>query len=185
MSSADATHDALTGLPNRRELYRVLKEFLQSSRQTGASLAALVIDIDAFGHLNRSCGLQAGDQYLCDLANHLSRDMQPGEFAARYGGEIFCMLMGDVTLECATERAELLRKSVQAMYPPTTDIPPEMRRTISIGAAVCNAQEATSPESIISAAFDLVCKAKRESGGNTVIAEQIFARDTDAGESHI
>ena len=86
--------DALTGLPNRRHLYCEAEIWLARHSPAGTPWAMAVLDLDRFKPFNDHFGHQAGDQALRQVAEALTTALQPrGGFAARLGGEEFCLLL--------------------------------------------------------------------------------------------
>ena len=107
-----ATHDRLTGLPNRM-LFLDLLERSTSSLREGSSLAVLFFDLDRFKVVNDSLGHAAGDQLLVRLADRLRSALRPGDVLARLGGDEFTVLISDVDEEGALIVADRLQASLQ------------------------------------------------------------------------
>jgi diguanylate cyclase (GGDEF)-like protein len=84
-----ATHDALTGLPNRAFLSAHLPQMLEQGRANGTETAVLVIDLDRFKEINDVHGHHSGDFLLQALAERFKRLLEPGEMIARVGGDEF------------------------------------------------------------------------------------------------
>ena len=97
-----ARHDALTGLANRLHLDELLKEVQQ--RPHGRATALLFVDLDRFKLINDSLGHGAGDQVLVEVAQRLLRCLRPGDHLARFGGDEFVALLGDLACEADAER---------------------------------------------------------------------------------
>jgi diguanylate cyclase (GGDEF)-like protein/PAS domain S-box-containing protein len=88
----NALHDTLTGLPNRRYLDQVLAERATAAADRGESVALLHIDLDRFKQINDTLGHIAGDAMLVHAADLLSRNLGPGDFVARVGGDEFIVV---------------------------------------------------------------------------------------------
>ncbi len=88
-----ATHDALTGLPNRRLFGERLGEALEQSGDSHRNIAVLFIDLDRFKQINDSLGHAVGDSLLQRVALRLSRLVRVGDTVARMGGDEFTILM--------------------------------------------------------------------------------------------
>ncbi|MCU1374170.1 MAG: hypothetical protein JWO68_1456 [Actinomycetia bacterium] len=103
-----ATHDSLTGLPNRVELLAWLTDALARPRRSGA-VTVLFCDVDRFKVVNDSLGHAAGDELLVAVAQRLAHDIRPGDMVARLGGDEFVVALPSATLlEAETIAARLL-----------------------------------------------------------------------------
>lgn len=90
----DATHDALTGLPNRPFFMNRLAEALEKTRQiVGYRVTVLFIDLDRFKYVNDSLGHLAGDDLLREIAGRLRECLRPSDLVARLGGDEFTILV--------------------------------------------------------------------------------------------
>lgn len=90
----EATHDALTGLPNRAYFLTRLTEALQRShREADHNVSVLFIDLDRFKYVNDSLGHVAGDRLLVGISRRLRECMRPGDTVARLGGDEFTILV--------------------------------------------------------------------------------------------
>lgn len=87
-----ATHDELTGLPNRRFLEERLQQAIIKARD-GAGSVLLFMDMDNFKFVNDTLGHNAGDKVLVALTGLLKEQLQPQQILARFGGDEFALLM--------------------------------------------------------------------------------------------
>ena len=87
-----ATHDALTGLPNRSLFHANLERAIRQSSITGKSLCVVFMDLDRFKNVNDSLGHALGDQLLCAVANRLTGTLRGDGTVARFGGDEFLIL---------------------------------------------------------------------------------------------
>lgn len=91
-----ATHDSLTGLPNRRLLADHLELSLARSRRSHTALALLFIDLDHFKSINDGLGHKAGDAALVEVASRMKAAVRPSDTVARLGGDEFVVLCDDI-----------------------------------------------------------------------------------------
>ncbi|MFN8666038.1 MAG: diguanylate cyclase [Gemmatimonadaceae bacterium] len=130
--AALASHDALTGLKNRRAFEERMVEELARIRRTGQPVTLLLLDIDHFKSFNDSFGHPRGDVVLRDVARLLSRAIRDTDIAARYGGEEFAIVLPNTGIEGAYEMGERLRRTIE-------EAPwAERSITISVGAATAD-----------------------------------------------
>jgi diguanylate cyclase (GGDEF)-like protein/PAS domain S-box-containing protein len=127
----EATHDALTGLPNRGLFSAQLGDALRS-RQPG--LAVAFVDLDHFKVVNDSLGHLAGDALLRAVAQRLRSIMRPGEMVARLGGDEFGVIFLDEDIET---RVEWLHATVAE---PANIEGRRLYTTASVGVAVAHAR---------------------------------------------
>lgn len=106
--------DALTGLPNRRQLEAQLAEAIAHAGRYGRSLAVVLIDIDNFKLLNDSYGHKVGDRVLRQLAQMVRQNLRVSDVFGRWGGEEFLLLVPEADMPGALELAELIRLRVAA-----------------------------------------------------------------------
>ncbi|MDX6302256.1 MAG: hypothetical protein QOF53_3470 [Nocardioidaceae bacterium] len=91
-----ATHDALTGLPNRRLLLERLEHAGLRARRTHAAAAVLFVDLDRFKEVNDTYGHAAGDSLLTTVSGRLADLIRPGDTLARLYGDEFVLLCEDL-----------------------------------------------------------------------------------------
>lgn len=117
-----AFYDALTGLPNRRLLEDRLKQVMVSSKRSGLYGALMFLDLDNFKPLNDAQGHAVGDLLLVEVASRLSACLREADTVARFGGDEFVVMLGELTRDevSSTEQAlyvaEKIRASVAAPY---------------------------------------------------------------------
>ena len=158
-------HDQLTGLPNRRNFEtRMSYEWSRAQRER-TPLSLLMIDVDNFKLYNDTYGHQQGDTALVSVVNAFAQALKrPGDFAARWGGEEFIILLPNTEAGGAMEVAEHVRKSVES-----TEIPGEQvtKVTVSIGIDTWTYGQESSIDNLISSADTALYEAKH-SGRNKV-----------------
>lgn len=135
-----ATHDALTGVYNRRRFDEKLAENSLLFQRTGRTFALLLIDADYFKRVNDTYGHAIGDDVLCQLAALIENTTRSTDFVARYGGEEFAVLLPEVEEPDSPEVvAEKIRAAVQAAVFPTVG-----HLTVSIGVGVAEPSDRDS-----------------------------------------
>jgi diguanylate cyclase (GGDEF)-like protein len=106
-----ATHDTLTGLPNRALLDDRLSQALAQAQRDSQRFAVLVCDLDRFKLVNDSMGHHAGDQFLQEIARRLSTCVREGDTLARQGGDEFVFVLrppaSEEDAETVAQRAQL------------------------------------------------------------------------------
>ncbi|MEW6086458.1 MAG: histidine kinase N-terminal 7TM domain-containing protein [Chloroflexota bacterium] len=110
-----AIRDPLTNLFNRRYLEETLDRELSRAAREKYSVSIIMIDIDHFKQVNDNYGHEAGDIMLKAIAGVLAGLSRRGDFACRYGGEEFVVVMTNISMEVAYERAETLRISLNSL----------------------------------------------------------------------
>lgn len=108
-----ASHDALTGLLNRREFEVRLKRAVGSARDEERGHALLYLDLDEFKVINDTCGHLAGDEMLKQVTARLRAGVRRADSLARLGGDEFGVLLEDCPLARARQTAEVLRRSLR------------------------------------------------------------------------
>lgn len=108
-----ASHDALTGLINRREFEQRLERALISAQQQGRMHVLCYMDLDQFKVINDTCGHAAGDELLRQLALLLRSNLRERDTLARLGGDEFALLLENCSIQDALEVADSFRADVQ------------------------------------------------------------------------
>ena len=108
-----ATHDTLTGLPNRYLMFDRLNQLLVRAARYGLSFAILFIDLDGFKRINDSRGHDVGDLVLRGVAERLTRNLRAADTVARIGGDEFVVLLESLRAgPDATALADKIRSAV-------------------------------------------------------------------------
>lgn len=158
-----ATHDALTGLWNRRASMAALDRELVRAAREHKTVGLMLADLDHFKHINDTYGHLAGDKVLQAVAAKLKGAMRPYDTIGRYGGEEFLVISPGCDEGALLRRAEHLRAAV-AGEPVVT---PEgaISVSLSLGAAVSDGS--TPQDQFLKSADEALYRAKR-AGRNRV-----------------
>lgn len=162
--SYQASHDALTGLVNRREFERRLEKALLTAREDGRVHALCYLDLDQFKIVNDTCGHVAGDELLRQLTVLVQSKVRDADTLARLGGDEFGVLLDNCPLEQASIVAELLRQTVKDFHFVWKEKPFVIG--VSIGLVAID-QDAGSLDVVLSHA-DAACYAAKDLGRNRV-----------------
>ena len=112
-----ATHDALTGLVNRREFERRLSEAMDSAQTGDAAHALCYLDLDRFKAVNDTCGHTAGDNMLREIATIIKEAVRDSDTVGRIGGDEFVVLLNTIRVpEHALAVAEKIRASLNQSF---------------------------------------------------------------------
>lgn len=168
--SWQATHDALTGLANRREFEYRLEQALNALARQAGRHSLMFLDLDQFKLVNDTCGHAAGDELLRHICAVLQSGLREGDTLARLGGDEFGVLLENCPPEQAERIAEQLRQAVQSLHFVWKGRP--FVTTVSIG-LVHIAQVPSTLEASLRAA-DMACYMAKEKGRNRV---QVYHAD--------
>ncbi len=159
-----ASHDALTGLINRREFEQRLERTLLSALQQGREHALCYMDLDKFKVINDSCGHAAGDELLRQLALLLKGNLRERDTLARLGGDEFALLLENCSVQDAMEVADTFRADVQRFRFKWGDR--IFTVGMSVGMVAINRDSGTAA-SLMSAA-DAACYVAKDRGRNQI-----------------
>jgi diguanylate cyclase (GGDEF)-like protein/PAS domain S-box-containing protein len=160
-----AIRDALTNLFNRRYLEETLERELARATRESYPLCVIMMDLDYFKDVNDTYGHEAGDIVLKTLAETVMKQSRHGDFACRFGGEEFVLVMPNIGIEKATERAEHLHQTIDALIIPYGRF--NLTTTISMGIAWYPVHGSTK-EQLLRAA-DMAMYVAKNTGRNQVI----------------
>lgn len=139
--------DPMTGLVNRRGLFRQLEVLLAMSRRESRPISLLLVDIDHFKEVNDRWGHQVGDEVLRQLAHMLRYGVREMDLVARFGGEEFLIVLPGIDAATAAEIGERIRGDVAStslLIPPELVVEkpgPALRISISVGVGEIGASE--------------------------------------------
>ncbi|HST09631.1 MAG TPA: diguanylate cyclase [Terriglobales bacterium] len=160
-----ATHDALTGIWNRRAALDLLQREIERASRTEGSTGLLMLDLDHFKKINDSYGHLAGDAVLREVTSRVLRVIRSYDFLGRYGGEEFIVVLPACDRAQAEQSAERIRSAVASS--PVFAGTEEIQVTTSIG--VTSVSVNASEKEILAVADAALYQAK-SSGRNRVCA---------------
>jgi diguanylate cyclase (GGDEF)-like protein len=162
----EASRDHLTGLHNRRHAHALLPALLENG-ENDAQTAVFLIDIDHFKQFNDRYGHQTGDKVLTVFARLLQSDLQSGEYAFRWGGEEFLVVLPLTDLSAALARSRRWRDAfAQRALSSLIDLQP----TFSAGLHMCG-PGTTNIQTAIKAADTALYKAKTAGRNQTALSD--------------
>ncbi|MEY2655418.1 MAG: hypothetical protein RLZZ524_2446 [Pseudomonadota bacterium] len=162
----DATHDALTGLPNRALLIDRLQQALRAAQGGPRGVAVLYIDLDRFRRINDSLGPRQGDQVLRSVAARLQACLRSQDTLARWGGDEFVVL-----LDLAQDREVVAARAAQMIDAVTRELrvdsaeggPIEVACGCSVGIALAP-QDGLAADALLAMADAAMHRAKARGG---------------------
>jgi diguanylate cyclase (GGDEF)-like protein/PAS domain S-box-containing protein len=159
-----ATHDEMTGLPNRTMFAQMLGHAIKRARRKrGSQLAVLFIDLDRFKIVNDSLGHDAGDELLKHVADRFRAALRSCDVLARLGGDEFVVLLEE--LREPAQAAQVARKLLSAAIQPLDITGQECRVTASIGISTFPA-DAADAQALMKNADAAMYHAKEEGKNN-------------------
>jgi len=164
-----AFYDSLTGLPNRQLLLDRLEHELMASSRNGCMGAVMFIDLDNFKVLNDTLGHDMGDLLLKQVAQRLAQTVEEGDTVARWGGDEFVVVAGQLDLHAADAagHADIIAERIRAALNSPYDLNRhEHHTTPSIGVALFQGHTKTVEELLKHA--DLAMYQAKAAGRNTI-----------------
>lgn len=171
----EAVRDPLTGLANRRDFERHLRDEWQRSARYQRSFALVLLDIDFFKRVNDTHGHQVGDAVLRHVASLLAGQARTVDRVARHGGEEFALLMIESTRADARDAVDRLRQLLEE----TPCLLPEKNLTIAVtisAGVAAMPEDAETVEQLIEAADSALYTAKRLGRNRVVTTKQRAAQ---------
>lgn len=161
-----ATRDALTGLLNRRELNRIMKEEAERSNRFGRPFSLVMLDLDHFKSVNDTHGHAAGDLVLQEAAKRMSSCLRKTDRIARFGGEEIAVLLIEMDESAAEKTAnrivEIVRDSPFDIGGEGGQIP------ITVSAGLATLPSVADSADTLMAAADKALYAAKDGGRNRV-----------------
>ena len=171
----NATHDPLTGLPNRTLFIERLAQAMARSRRKGApGYAVLFIDLDSFKVVNDSLGHAAGDEMLMQVAQRLKQCLGPWDTIARHGGDEFTILVGQA--ESSQDAVEVGERVLAELLRPIRLGDNEIYTNASIGIALGQPDYASTEELLRDADTAMYRAKAAGKAGYVVFDQDMYAR---------
>lgn len=163
--SYEASHDALTGLFNRRKFEEVLNEAVTSAQASSSHHSLAFLDLDHFKIINDRCGHAVGDRVLADIAQVLQHELRGRDVLARLGGDEFAVLLQHCSIANARRVLEKLRAAVAAY----TIVEGGMSFAVGVSIGVASIEGVHANASAALAAADAACYAAKAAGRNVIV----------------
>ena len=170
-----ATHDPLTGVPNREAYNERAYLEMQRYQRYCRPLTFAVCDIDKFKSINDTYGHQAGDKVLKLIAKLIATRIRKVDFLARYGGEEFVVLLPETTCEQALGFLDKIRALIAKSSFRFKDAPVQI--TVSFGLSEFTAED--SVESVFERADNALYQAKNNGRNQCVIEKKAESKSDD------
>ncbi len=170
-----ASHDSLTGLPNRAQAMRLISGALSRAQRTGGIVGLLFVDLDGFKAINDTLGHGAGDEVLRTTARRMESAVRAGNMVARLGGDEFVVLLEPLDSDIAAVRvADRLVATVSE--PVTLQSGRLVRVGASIGVAI--SQDAgVDPDMLLHEADVAVYRAKDAGRGRSEVFDSSLRQE--------
>lgn len=156
-----ASHDSFTGLLNRGSIEKMLCRCHEDASARQLAFSALMIDLDTFKHINDTFGHNKGDEVIREVAAIMKRMIRPTDFAGRWGGDEFVIILPGTTLANARIVANRLQQAFQ-----TIQLPDHSFLTASIG---CTTASPDETEQTFYKRMDDALYLAKEGGRNRII----------------
>jgi diguanylate cyclase (GGDEF)-like protein/PAS domain S-box-containing protein len=157
-----ATHDGLTGLPNRAMFGQLLSLAIETARRYDRKFAVLFIDLDRFKVINDTLGHEAGDVLLREMGARLKECLRASDVVARLGGDEFVVLIQEVA--DASQVSTVARNILSAVMKPVMILGQECRVTASVG--ICMHPEEGQDDQAVMKNADMAMYLAKEEGKN-------------------
>ena len=162
-----AATDALTGMANARAVQDTLKRMVAQALRTGGPLTAVMVDLDHFKQLNDVYGHERGNEALAAVGQILTAGVRVSDFAGRYGGEEFILLLPETAREGGVVLAEKLRRALGALVLADVD------RTITASFGVASLPDDGIDAATLVRAADRALYQAKADGRDRVVAAQM------------
>ncbi|MGE4357213.1 MAG: diguanylate cyclase [Candidatus Omnitrophota bacterium] len=159
--------DYITRLWNHGRFQQLMNEEIKKSLENKTPVSIIMLDIDNFKNYNDTLGHQAGDKVLQEIGNIIRDNVRKNDWACRYGGEEFAIILPQTNKEDTVKFAERLRAKIESHKFPHEEIQPLQKITVSIGVATFP-EDASSKDELIYKADMAMLEAKKKGRNCTV-----------------
>lgn len=160
-----ASHDELTGLPNRSQLHQRIREGIKQSEQACCQLAVMFVDLDDFKKVNDLYGHSAGDRLLSEIGKKFEAFLGPNDFVARFGGDEFIFCFSGLTNLAETEaKVDSIKQVFKQQFVIDGKV---LFASCSIGVSMYPS-DGDEPEELISKADIVLYKSKARQKGDVL-----------------
>lgn len=174
----NATHDALTGLPNRSAFEASLEHALANAREQQANHVLAFVDLDRFKIINDSAGHAAGDALLQDIASLLPKQLRHGDTVGRLGGDEF----GIILLDCGLDDARVLLERMIATIGAVRFFWNGTYYSAGASVGVTEVRADAQSQNVLLTQADVACYAAKRAGRNRLSIYN--PRQSDAVDRH-
>jgi diguanylate cyclase (GGDEF)-like protein/PAS domain S-box-containing protein len=158
-----ASHDQLTGLPNRALFLERLRQAIARTQRTGDRLAILFLDLDNFKRVNDTHGHSMGDAVLIEVARRLTDTIRASDTPARFGGDEFVVLLED--LDSAAGASEVAERILDRLSTPLLASGSQLTMDASIGISILDERSGLGAAELLRSADAAMYAAKRNHDG--------------------
>jgi diguanylate cyclase (GGDEF)-like protein len=161
-----ATHDALTGIWNRRAILEMMSREFEIAARSNSSIGVILLDVDHFKRVNDTCGHLAGDAVLIEIARRIRQTIRSYDLAGRYGGEEFLVVLPD----CDTERIRRCGERIRSAIADEPILAEGSHLTVTVSAGTTVLDPVPGAEGNALAVADTALYQAKNAGRNRVIA---------------
>lgn len=167
MLRVQATHDGMTGMFNRTAVLRALTAEMDRARREGGTLVVALVDLDYFKRLNDTYGHLAGDEALRCFAAAVAAAIRPYDYAGRYGGEEFLLVLTRIPPQAMLQRLTTLHAAISNLHVRAGES--VFTVNCSMGATVMRPSDGSATVESLLALADQALYAAKASGRNRMV----------------
>jgi diguanylate cyclase (GGDEF)-like protein len=179
LSEHRATHDVLTGLPNRSLIHDRLAREIAAGARTGSPVAVLFVDVDRFKRVNDLFGHATGDAVLVEVGRRLTQCVRPSDTVGRLAGDEFVIICSGSPAEQAAR--DIAHRVRDVMASPLQVAGHHLGVSVSVGIHVADRWEG-SPQDLLHLADTAMFRAKGQGGGQVALHTDAPSSDVSVAE---